>query len=79
MANRSDLLSKEARFRYFNVRTKEERDAIMLEEGFDPDYFVIAPEYESLWPEFRATVLIEPPPVELRKAWKAFLAERMSM
>jgi len=79
MANRCDLLSKEAQFRYFNVLTKKERDDIMRQEGFDPDYFVIAPEYASLWPEFRATVLTEPTPVELRNAWKAFLAERMPL
>ena len=37
VTNRHELLSEEARVRYWDARTKEGRDAVMLEEGFCPD------------------------------------------
>jgi hypothetical protein len=37
VTNRHELLSDEARVRYWDARTKEGRDAVMLEEGFCPD------------------------------------------
>ncbi len=37
MTNRHELLTEAARIRYWDARTKDERDAIMIEEGFGPD------------------------------------------
>jgi len=35
--NRADFLSEANQLRYWAARTKQERDLIMAEEGFDPD------------------------------------------
>jgi len=35
--NRADFLTEANQFRYWAARTKQERDMIMAEEGFDPD------------------------------------------
>ena len=67
ITRRMDRLHEELLEDYLDFRRKS-----------DPSFHFseISSAQESLWPEFRATVLTEPTPAELRKAWEAFLERR---